>query len=133
MGERADVHQRLREVGERAELDQGERERERGPGGRGAAREHAEEREREAREYPGGGGLEQRGAEQARDLAGVARLGGVADSGRQAAAASRSAVPPNAIEAWLSAQRVRLRAVASSGSARPLVSSARRRSVAWIA
>ena len=49
------------------------------------------------------------------------------------AAASSAAVPASAIAAWLSAQRVRETAVASSGSARPLVSSARSRSTAWIA
>ena len=41
-------------------------------------------------------------------------------------------VPASAISAWLSAQLVREVAVASSGSARPEVSSERRRSVAWI-
>ena len=85
-------------------------------------------------EHPRGGDLRERGAEQPRELAGVAGLGGVADArGEAGGARAAPAVPANAIATWLSAQRVRETAVASSGSARPPVSSPRRRSVAWIA
>ena len=119
-----------RELEHRAELGQREAERERGPG-RGVARgREAEERQREAGEHPRGRDLRQRGAEQARELAGVAGLGAWATPAHAPATSISAAVPASATAAWLSAQRVRETAVASSGSARPLVSSPRSRSTA---
>ena len=117
----------------RAELGQREAEREHGPGGRVALGASAEERERHAGEHPRGGHLRERGAEQARELAASPVWAAWAMPAARPAVASRTAVPASAIAAWLSAQRVRETAVASSGSARPLVSSPRRRSTAWIA
>ena len=72
--------------------------------------------------------LRQRGAEQPRELARVAGLGGVGGPGEQPGDEHQHRVPPSATSVCPSAQRVRETAVASSGSARPSLSSPRRRS-----
>ena len=134
MRERREVDHGPAELEHRAELGQREAERERGPGGDGRPRRQAEQRQRDAGEHPRRRDLRERRAEQPRQLPGVAGLGRVGEAGGSAGGgAAATAVPASAIATWLSAQRVRETAVASSGSARPLVSSPRSRSTAWTA